>query len=141
MIAFVKAHLMLIKKIVTLLCLLAGFAVANAQSGEIAGKVTDSGGISIGLGATVMIVDSSGRSTGKGTTTDLDGNYSIKPLKPGTYNLKYSLVGYIQQVKRGLVVSADKTTFVDVRLKSAPPPPGGYGGPPGFYYHAPPLQH
>ena len=120
------------KKIVLLLCLLIGFTGANAQSGEIRGKVTDTSGAIVSFAA-VAIVDSSGRSTGGGTTTDLDGNYSIKDLKPGIYNLRYFLAGYKEQTEHGLVVSADKATLVNVRLKYTTPwnmPPNGGWRPP-----------
>ncbi|HWB62924.1 MAG TPA: TonB-dependent receptor, partial [Chitinophagales bacterium] len=69
--------------------------------------------------ATVAIVDAKGVATGRGTATDFDGNYSIKPLTPGKYNLRVSYVGYAAQLIEGVVVNADKSTFLDVKLKTA----------------------
>ena len=51
-----------------------------------------------------------------GVTTDFDGNYTIKPLDPGTYDLIVSFVGYGQVTLEGIVVSSNKITFRDVQL-------------------------
>ncbi len=104
------------KKLFTLLSLVAGFFAAYAQNGEISGKVIDENGEGVPV-ANVVLVDNKGASTGRGTTTDFDGNYSIKPLNPGKYNLQVSYIGYGTQVQQGVVVSADKSTFIDIKLK------------------------
>ena len=106
------------KKIFTLFSLIAGFLVAQAQNGEISGKVIDENGEGVPF-ANVILVDNKGISSGRGTTTDFDGNYSIKPLTPGKYNIQYSYVGYASQIQQGIVVNADKSTFVDTKLKPA----------------------
>jgi outer membrane receptor for monomeric catechols len=67
--------------------------------------------------ANVVIVDAKGVSTGRGTVTDFDGNYSIKPLTPGKYNVQFSYVGKAPQIIQGIVVNSDKTTFQDIKLK------------------------
>lgn len=104
------------KKIITLLSfVMVAFAV-YAQNGEVSGKVVDEKGEGIPF-ANVVIVDAKGVSTGRGTTTDFDGNYSIKPLTPGRYNIQYTYIGYSSQVQQGVVVTADKATFVDVKMK------------------------
>ncbi|MES2619276.1 MAG: TonB-dependent receptor [Bacteroidota bacterium] len=104
------------KRILTLFSLLAGFFVAYAQNGEISGKVVDENGEGIPL-ANVIIVDNKGGSTGRGASADFDGNYSIKPLTPGKYNIQFSYLGYSSQVQQGVIVSADKATFIDIKLK------------------------
>jgi len=47
-----------------------------------------------------------------GTTTDFDGNFILKPLNSGTYNLTISFVGYQKKVIQGINVSAQKIEFV-----------------------------
>ena len=42
-----------------------------------------------------------------GTNTDFDGEYTIKPIQPGTYDVLFSFVGYQSKVT-GVVVSANK---------------------------------
>lgn len=49
-----------------------------------------------------------------GVTTDLDGNYKIKSIKPGSkYVLQASYVGYSTMEKSGVIVNPDKINFVD----------------------------
>ena len=104
------------KKLLTLFSLLAGFFAAYAQNGEISGKVIDENGEGVPV-ANVVLVDNKGVATGRGGTTDFDGNYSIKPLTPGKYNLQVSYVGYGTQIQQGIVVNADKSTFIDIKMK------------------------
>ncbi len=104
------------KKLLTLVVLIAGFLGAYAQNGDISGKVVDENGEGI-PNATVAIVDGKGVATGRGTACDLDGYYSIKPLTPGKYNIKISYVGYASQIQQSVVVNSDKSTFIDVKLK------------------------
>lgn len=106
------------KKLLTLLGFLITVFAANAQNGDISGKVTDENGEGVPF-ANVQIVDSKGAGTGRGSQTDFDGNYSIKPLTPGKYNLQFSYVGYAAQIVQGIVVNADKSTFIDAKLKPA----------------------
>lgn len=104
------------KKILTLLSLLAIVFVVRAQNGEISGKVLDENGEGA-ISANVVIVDDKGVSTGRGAQTDFDGNYSIKPLSPGKYNIQFSYLGYATQVQKGVVVNADKPTWLNSNLK------------------------
>ncbi len=106
------------KNILTLIGFVLLAFVAKAQNGDISGKVIDENGEGVPF-ANVQIVDAKGASTGRGVTTDMDGNYSIKPLTPGKYNVQYSYVGYATQMQQGVVVSADKSTFMDIKLKQA----------------------
>ena len=87
---------------------------AFAQSGEISGKITDQSGEGVPF-ASVVIVEN-GTPTGIGATTDFDGFYSIKPLSPGKYDIQFSSVGLQTQRTEGVVVSNDKTTYIDMQL-------------------------
>jgi hypothetical protein len=51
-----------------------------------------------------------------GTETDLDGNYSISNLDPGTYDLEASYVGYQTQRMVGILVSAGRVNRADITL-------------------------
>lgn len=61
------------------------------------------------VGANLLISNSF-----NGTTTDLNGTFLFKNLKPGTYQLTISYIGYEKQMKE-LKISGDQT--VDVVLK------------------------
>ncbi len=98
--------------------LIVGFAIlstaALAQSGTLKGKITDKN-----TGETIPfanVVAEKGGNLMAGVTTDFDGNYTIKPLDPGTYDLKVSFVGYGQLTLEGIVVSSNKITFRDIQL-------------------------
>ena len=91
---------------------------AEAQIGDISGKVKDQN--DWGIKASVAIVDTAGKTIGVVTKTDKDGNYSLAPLAPGKYNLMFSAQGYSSVLNSGIIVSADKSTFVDVRMKVDP---------------------
>ena len=77
-----------------------------AQSGSLEGKITDKN-----TGETVPFANVVAERNGNqiaGVTTDFDGNYTIKPLDPGTYDLIVSFVGYGQVTLEGIVVSSNK---------------------------------
>lgn len=52
-----------------------------------------------------------------GASVDINGNYSILNLSPGTYSLRVSIIGYTTTQINGVVVSIDLTTTVDVQLE------------------------
>ena len=92
--------------------ILSVFAV-NAQTGEIRGKVTEKGGSAIPFASVAALI--------KGTqvqaaVADIDGNYTIKPLSPGTYDIKATVVGYTAVLKSGVIVTVDKISFADMEL-------------------------
>jgi outer membrane receptor protein involved in Fe transport len=103
------------KKILTLFVLVLTAAAVRAQSGEISGTVKDEKGEGM-ISATVIIIDVAGKNTGVGAVTDFDGNYSIKPLKPGKYDVQYSYAGYASQIQKGVYVKGDQPTFLNIKL-------------------------
>lgn len=86
-----------------ILFILASFSMLNAQNTyEIKGKITAEGEA---LPFTNIYVET----TTKGSTTDEDGFYNIKNLKPGTYSIAASFAGYTTQKKKVEVTNADVT--------------------------------
>ncbi len=63
-----------------------------------------------------LIIEKNGNQQG-GTATDFDGNYTIKPVDPGTYSIKVTCVGFGAVEITGVIVSANKITFQDVKLQ------------------------
>ncbi len=51
-----------------------------------------------------------------GGTTDFDGEYTIKPINPGTYDALFSFVGYTPKRVTGVKVTANKIQFVNATL-------------------------
>jgi outer membrane receptor protein involved in Fe transport len=54
-----------------------------------------------------------------GTSSDIDGNYTIKPIPPGTYDLKASSVGFQPKMIKGVIIRAGKIEFLDVEMVSS----------------------
>lgn len=90
--------------------------VIYAQTGQIFGKIYDERREGANK-ARVDIVDNDGQPTGRFVISDVDGNYTIRPLAPGKYNLFVTYKGYESAVNRGIIVSPDKATVIDFELK------------------------
>lgn len=83
---------------------------AAQKNGAIKGTVRDEKGEGL-LGANVVVLE-----TGAGCATDLNGNFVIRNIKPGSYTLKASFVSYESSVKK-ITVGEGKTIDVDFSLK------------------------
>ena len=83
----------------------------NAQSGKIAGRVTDAT-TSEPLPFVNIIIEG----TTSGAASDIDGYYSIIGLRPGNYNVKASAIGYNSQTVQNVKVSIDLTSEVNFEL-------------------------
>src|SRR5690606_24256350 len=83
---------------------------AFAQSGEIKGTVLDDNNEPV-IGAIVQVLQG-GISKG-GAATDFDGNYSVKPLAAGRYDVRISYSSYKTHMTTGVIVSPDQTTEVN----------------------------
>lgn len=88
-----------------------GFGFTIAQNGTIAGKILDNKSGETIVGANVVI-----EGTTVGSSTDMDGNFAITNLKPGTYVLNVSYVTYKTQTIPDVVVESGKRTTVEVSL-------------------------
>ena len=99
------------KKFILILTAFAALSYAtNAQTGEIKGKVHDSKSKETLPKATIFV--KYGDKT-ISTISDLDGNFTIKPLQPGRYNLFVSYLGYDTLVMEKIVVNIDNITFLN----------------------------
>ncbi|MDC0249484.1 carboxypeptidase regulatory-like domain-containing protein [Flavobacteriales bacterium] len=105
----------MLRKIYLISALVFISSLAMAQTGTLKGVVTDMmSGEAIPFAN--IIAEKNGNQIG-GTTSDFDGNYTIKPLEPGTYTLKATFVGYGTVEVTGVIVSANKITMQDVKLQ------------------------
>ncbi len=85
-----------------------------SQSGALQGKVLDKDTQGTIPFANVAVF--SGGDLITGSTTNFDGEYVIKPLSPGSYNVRVSFVGYQTKEISGVIVSNDQITFQDIEL-------------------------
>jgi hypothetical protein len=85
-----------------------------SQNGVIKGKVIDADTREPVPYASVAL-----QGTTTGTSTDIDGNYTISNLAPGIYNIIVSVVGYENQSFPEISVTSAKATVLDVELKTS----------------------
>ena len=90
------------------------FSNAIAQSGEIRGQIKERGGKD-GVPFASVAATQGGQQI-IATVTDLDGNYTLKPLGPGKYDLKATCVGYSPAQTNGVLVTVDKISFVNMEM-------------------------
>lgn len=99
------------RKMYWIVCTLFISVSVFAQNGSITGKITDYKTKEGLIGANVVI-----QGTAVGAATDIDGNYAIANLKPGTYTLSISSVTYKTQTVADVVVESGKVTRIEVTL-------------------------
>jgi len=89
---------------------------AQVGTGSLKGKITDKKS-SEPLPFVNVVIENRGTQV-SGGATDFDGNYFIKPIDPGTYDVIVSYVGYQPYKQTGVVVSSNKITFLDIALNA-----------------------
>ena len=105
----------MLRKIYLILVLVMTSSLAMAQSGTLKGVISDAmSGEPIPFAN--IIIEKNGNQSG-GTTTDFDGNYTIKPVEPGSYTIKATFVGYGTVEVTGVIISSNKITFQNVNLQ------------------------
>ncbi len=85
-------------------------APAVAQSGKLSGQVVDEQGEPL-IGTTVLIVG-----TQQGAATDVNGQYAVINIPPGTYSVRYSMIGFSTQIVEGIRIQSNQTTEQNVTL-------------------------
>ena len=83
-----------------------------AQSGKIAGKITDEM-----TGEPLPFVNIIIMGTNYGAASDLDGEYFIINVTPGTFSVKASAIGYNSVTYQNISVATGFTTNLDFKLK------------------------
>lgn len=82
--------------------------------GTIRGTVADGVNGDLLIGANVLI-----QGTSKGAMADLDGNYSLEGLAPGTYTVVASFISYNKLVEENIVVKDGEVSIVNFNLMPA----------------------
>ncbi len=85
---------------------------SQSVKGKIAGRLVDAETGSPLIGANVII-----QGTNLGAASDLDGNYLIHAVPPGSYTLVVMMMGYSRIVISDVVVTANQVTKINVSLK------------------------
>lgn len=101
------------KKLIFLI-LLSSISVASfAQTGILRGKITDAETGEELIGATVMIAG-----TTTGAASDLDGNYTVNNIEPGTYQFQCQFISYTPQTINTVEIKDGEVTIINFTLSS-----------------------
>lgn len=87
--------------------------LAAQKFGKITGVVTDGDTGEPLPGANVVITG-----TSMGAASDIDGNYIILRLPPGTYEMRTDFIGYRPVITQNVQVLTDLTTTIDFKMRS-----------------------
>ncbi|TAK55156.1 MAG: carboxypeptidase-like regulatory domain-containing protein, partial [Bacteroidetes bacterium] len=99
--------------IVILMLVFATISIAGTK-GVLEGKVRDKDTDDPIVGVSVLIVGSS-----IGAATDIEGKFSISNLDAGTYDVRFTSIGYQSTVYRDVTIRPDLKTTIDVSLTSS----------------------
>jgi len=103
------------KKILTSVLFFCLCYINGQDLGSIVGTLTDKEVNNEPLAFANVLV----KGTTIGTTSDFDGFYTISKLETGTYTLVFSYLGYETVEMPNIVVTAGKTTTVDVAMSAS----------------------
>ncbi|MBN2681492.1 MAG: TonB-dependent receptor [Bacteroidales bacterium] len=96
------------KKLILISIILMSAQGLFSQNGVIKGQLLGSDKKPLEMAA--VVVDYGGQKLY--SITDQKGNYIIKPLNSGTYNLSITCLGYREKIITGILVSADKVVMM-----------------------------
>ena len=99
--------------ILSIIVLVSQFSFAGT-TGKLAGRVTAKESGEPLIGANVMIDGSV-----LGAATDLDGNFYILQIPPGTYSIRFSMIGYQSLVINDVRMMVDLTTTANGALSES----------------------
>ncbi|MFZ4619191.1 MAG: TonB-dependent receptor [Bacteroidota bacterium] len=99
---------------VSLFVMALSLTVSAGTTGKISGTVRNNSTREVIPGATVVL-----DGTTLGAVTDVNGQYHIINVRPGTYALRFSMLGFSPSKVTGIVVSADLTTQINGSLEAS----------------------
>ena len=105
----------MLRKILYVVLALFSVGTLYAQSGALKGTVKDTDGN--GVPFANIVVERNGNQVA-GTTTDFDGNYTLKPIPAGKFTVLVSSVGFQKKQINGVLINADKTRFLDIDMST-----------------------
>src|SRR5579885_3922558 len=105
----------LFRRIIAVVSLALGCALAQSERGGITGVVTDSTGGHI-AGAPVVITNKATNTESRVATTAA-GEYSAPNLSPGVYRIEITAPGFRRFVQDGVTLTAGATVRVDAQLQ------------------------
>jgi hypothetical protein len=107
------ARLVQLKSSLLLLLLLSVAMIpeAAAQTGKLAGTITDGGDGNPLPGVTVVL-----DGTTLGTVADSEGRYTVIGIVPGVYTVRFTFIGYSPTVVENVSITSDRTLTLDATM-------------------------
>ncbi|MCB9272052.1 MAG: carboxypeptidase-like regulatory domain-containing protein [Lewinellaceae bacterium] len=102
------------QRILYILGIVFACAVSGWTQTSLEGKVTDQETGEALIGCNIALYRNGVLVTG--TDTDIDGNYTLSNIDPGTYDVEVSYVGYQTQRQTGVVVFSGKSNKLDIGI-------------------------
>ena len=100
-----------LSRLIVFLLLAAGSVVNAGTTGKLAGRIVDSETKEPIIGATIII-----KGTNFGASADLEGDFYINNISPGTYTVVISAIGYNKTTIEKVMIRIDLTTRLDTKL-------------------------
>ncbi len=94
-----------------------GSLFAQSGAGELRGKVQDAK-TKEGIPFAAVIVEQSGSQVAA-QQTDFDGNFVIKPIPPGKYDVRVKIIGYNDRLINGLIITSNKQTYQNFDMSAS----------------------
>jgi len=88
------------------------FTLAYSQNGKVKGKVSDATNNEPIPFANVII-----EGTQIGSTTDLDGNFTITGIDPGYISLRVSYVGYETSITSDILINNNSVPYIEINMQ------------------------
>jgi CarboxypepD_reg-like domain/Outer membrane protein beta-barrel family len=92
--------------------LLSSFTTLAAQNSKLSGRIIDAVTKEPLIGANVMLVG-----TSQGTVTNVTGDYTLLNVRPGTYSVRASYVGYQSVTKTDVEIKIGRSVTLDFKLE------------------------
>jgi outer membrane receptor for ferrienterochelin and colicin len=108
------AALLLFASLINSSSLFAESEILNSTRGSIRGTVVDQKTGETIIGASVVI-----DGTFKGAATDIDGNFQINDIEPGTYNIQVRFVSYETIIVESVRVDAGRISRLNIALQTS----------------------
>ncbi|MBX2977487.1 MAG: carboxypeptidase-like regulatory domain-containing protein, partial [Ignavibacteriaceae bacterium] len=102
----------MIKKLLLIVFMFYGATLIAQSKGSLSGKIVDAASKEPIPGVNVIV-----KGTYYGAATDMNGNFRINEISPGTYTVEVSSIGYKTIQYTALQIEANKNKALDIKLE------------------------